>query len=83
MSDDYRRGQIAGLQTILGLLIREAFDPAGRKAFDKFLGEFESPDWEHESSVFLDGLTDSFSGVSLKIFADGQTMPPGTTTGGT
>ena len=72
MSDDhseFQRGQIEGLQHICALIVRHVLRGEVEKtAFARLLGEFESSEWGETDTVFLQGVTHSFSEVSLKIF---------------
>ena len=67
----YRRGQIAGLQHICALLINHLIQsPGGRTAFFSILRDFNAQEWVEEDAFFLEGITNSFSEVSLHILRD-------------
>ena len=83
MSDDhseYVEGQIVGLQHVCALLARRLFSsPAALTDFAIFLGQFEHDSWKgrHDSwkgrnASFLDGITNSFSEVSLLLHSEGE-----------
>ena len=71
-NDEFKRGQMAGLQHVCALIVNHlAADETVRAAFCDLLNSHDSADWEKENSLFLQGLTHSFSEVSLNVFREG------------
>ena len=69
--DSYTDGQIAALQHVCALIINYlAADESVRAGFCDLLNSHDPTGWKGKDSPFLQGVTNSFSEVSLNVFRE-------------